>query len=358
MSIASFSRGGACCGLVLASLLVSGAVRCVAGEGEPSQERPDARWPAQKAWKWYAGVGPLCGCVYTPRTAVNTTEMWQATTFDPKIMDQELGWAQQCGLNSVRAFVQYVVYEADPKGLVQRMDQFLSLAAKHKISVMFVLLDDCFLPEPKLGRQPDPIPGIHNSQWTSSPGERRKKKENWPALEKYVKDIVGHFGNDKRVLAWDLYNEAKPQSRPLVEAAFAWARSVNPSQPLTSCWQAADLSDIVTFHSYTEPDIRHITSLPLTRPAICTETIARTLGSRFDNALPLFAKAGIGWYMCALVKGRIQSYYPWGSPKGAPEPKLWFHDLLYPDGKPYRPEEIELIRKFPQQFQMPAAAKS
>ena len=140
----------------------------------------------------------------------------------PKIMDQELGWAQQCGMNSVREFVQYVVYEDDPKGLIQRMDQFLALTAKHKISVMFVLFDDCFGPEPKLGKQPDPIPGVHNSQWTSSPGERRKKKENWPALEKYIKDIVGHFADDKRVFVWDLYNEPKPESRPLVAATFAW----------------------------------------------------------------------------------------------------------------------------------------
>ncbi|MGA2618581.1 MAG: beta-L-arabinofuranosidase domain-containing protein [Thermoguttaceae bacterium] len=320
----------------------------------------DARWPVEKAWKWYAEVGPVCGCNYFPRTAVNTTEIWEARTFDPKIMDQELGWAQQCGMNSVRSFVQYVVYEDDPKGLIERMDQFLALTAKHKISVMFVLFDDCFLPEPKIGKQPDPIPGVHNSQWTSSPGERRKKKENWPALERYIKEIVGHFANDKRVFVWDLYNEAKPESRSLVAATFAWARSVNPSQPLTSCWQAGDLSDIVTFHAYTEPELQRFAGQVTAagRPALCTETIARTLGSRFDNTLPLFAKSGIGWYTCALVRGRIQSYYPWGSPKGAPEPRLWFHDLLYPDGKPYRPEEIELIRKFPQQFRMPAGPKT
>jgi hypothetical protein len=329
---------------------------CPAGEAAQLQRLRDARWPAEKAWKWYAGVGPICGCNYVPRTAVNTTEMWEAETFDPKTIDEELGWAEKAGMNSVRAFVQYVVYEADPQGLVARMDRFLAIAARHGISVTFVLLDDCFGPEPKVGRQPDPIPGVHNSQWTASPGERRKKKENWPALEKYVKEVVGHFAADTRVLVWDLYNEPKPESRPLVEAAFAWARRVNPAQPLTTCWHAEDLWDVASFHDYGPPDSRQLARWVAQRPALCTECIARGRGSRFENVLPAFAEKGIGWYMWGLVKGRIQTYYPWESKKGAPEPHPWHHDLLQADGSPYRPGEIELIRKFPGQFQLPAAA--
>lgn len=191
------------------------------------QKLRQSRWSPERAWKWYAAVGPICGCNYLPRSAVNSTEMWQRESFDPRTIDQELGWAKRCGLNSVRVFVQYIVYEADPEGLIERMERFLEIADGHRISVMFILLDDCFKPEPKLGKQPDPVPGVHNSQWTSSPGERRKRRENWPALEKYVKQVVGHFARDQRVIVWDLYNEPKKESRPLVEAAFAWARSTS-----------------------------------------------------------------------------------------------------------------------------------
>ena len=254
------------------------------------------------------------------------------------------------GLNSVRVFVQYIVYEADADGLIGRMEQFLEIAHKHEISVMFVLLDDCFKGEPKLGKQPDPVPGVHNSQWTSSPGNRRKARKYRPALEKYVKHVVGHFGKDKRVIVWDLYNEPKKHSRPLVEAAFTWARSVNPSQPLTTCWQANDLWDVASFHEYGPPNAGRLARRVRERPAICTECIARTRNSRFETVLPAFARQRIGWYMWGLVKGRIQTHYPWGSPKGAPEPKLWFHDLLHPDGKPYRPGEIEYIRRFGDEF--------
>ena len=307
-----------------------------------------SRWPAERAREWYRQIGPICGFNYLPRTAVNTTEMWQR--LDEATIDEELGWAAACGMNSARVFVQYIVYEAEPPALIARMERFLEIAARHKISVMFVLFDDCFIPEPTLGPQPDPIPGVHNSRWTASPGERRKRPENWPQLERYITDIVGHFARDPRVIVWDLYNEAKPESRPLVEAAFAWARKAGPTQPLTSCWQASDLWDVATFHDYGAPNAGNLARLVAERPALCTECIARGCGSRFDNVLPVFAEKRIGWYMWGLVKGRIQTHYPWGSKQGAPEPKPWHHDLLQPDGKPYDPAEIQAIRRFPRQF--------
>ncbi len=314
------------------------------------QQLRKSRWAPDKVWKWYKDIGPIRGFNYVPRTAVNTTEMWQEETFDPRTIDEELGWAERCGLNSARVFVQYIVYEADPHGLIRHMERFLEIAEKHHVSAMFILFDDCFIPEPKLGKQPDPVPGVHNSQWTASPGNRRKQPGNWPALEKYVKHVVGHFAKDKRIVAWDLYNEAAAPSRPLVEASFAWARAAQPSQPLTSCWQALDLSDVISFHDYGPPNAGQLDRWIAERPALCTECIARGAGSRFDNVLPAFAKRGIGWYMWGLVKGRIQTYYPWGSPKGAPEPRLWHHDLLQPNGAPYRPEEIEQIGRFRTEF--------
>jgi GH35 family endo-1,4-beta-xylanase len=62
-------------------------------------------------------------------------------------------------------------------------------------------------------------------------------QQGWPALETYIKDVVGTFANDTRVLAWDMWNE--PDNQPnstaiLLPMAFDWARSVNPIQPLTT----------------------------------------------------------------------------------------------------------------------------
>lgn len=53
----------------------------------------------------------------------------------------------------------------------------------------------------------------------------------------------------------------------------------------------------------------------------------------------------MGCYNWGLVYGRTQTYLPWGSKPGDPEPTLWQDDLLHPDGKPYRAEELELISK-------------
>jgi len=342
----------ACSAIGLAAEAAPVAAQAQAMDPAELQKLLDARWPAEKAWKWHAQVGPIAGCNYVPRTAVNTTEMWQKESFDPKTIDEELGWARRCGMNSVRVFVQYLVYEDDPEGLIARMDQFLGIAAKHGISVMFILFDDCWKPEPKLGKQPDPIPGVHNSQWTASPGNSRKNPDYWPKLAKYVKGVVGHFANDKRVLVWDLYNEPKTASRPLVLHAFKWARQANASQPVTTCWQAADVSDVITFHDYGKPDPVKLAKLCAERPAICTECISRGAGSTFKAVMPAFAEQGIGWYMWGLVQGRIQTHYPWGSPKGAPEPKLWHHDLLRPDGTPYDATEIELIKKYRDDFKL------
>ena len=307
------------------------------------------RWSAAKARHWYDDRAWLIGCNFLPSTAVNSTEMWQGETFDPVTIDRELGWAEELGFNSIRVFVQYIVWEADTQGLKQRMEKLLEIADSHGISVMFILFDDCFIPEPYLGKQNDPIPGVHNSQWTASPGRKRKQDDDWSSLEKYIRDIVGHFANDARIVVWDLYNEPKRQSRPLVEKTFAWARMANPSQPLTTCSEADDLWDVASYHEYRGQAVpaKYAERGKSTRPVFCTEWMARTLDSRFQTHLPLLKKYKIGCYNWGLVAGRTQTYMPWGSKEGDTEPKVWFHDIFRKDGSPFDQAEIEFIKNVP-----------
>ena len=307
------------------------------------------RWSAAKARQWYEKRDWPIGCNFLPSTAVNSTEMWQAESFDPTTIDKELGWAEDIGFNSIRVFVQYLVWEDDPEGLKKRMEKLLEIAESHGISVMFILFDDCFKPEPYLGKQDDPIPGVHNSQWTSSPGEKRKKSKDWSKLEQYVRDVVGHFADDDRIIVWDLYNEPQGGTRPLVEKTFAWARMENASQPLTTCSSAEDLCDVVSYHAYGPAVLEDYAKYGgSTCPAICTEWMARTAGSRFETHLPLFKKYKIGCYSWGLVAGRTQTYLPYSSKEGDPEPTLWFHDIFRQDGTPYDPEEIEFIKHIPE----------
>jgi len=321
------------------------------------------RWPAEKANAWYREQPWLVGCNFLPSTAINQLEMWQADTFDPKTIDRELGWAAKTGFNTMRVFLHDLAWEADPEGFKKRVGEYLTIADRHGVRTLLVLFDDCWNQHPKAGKQPEPIPGVHNSGWVQSPGTASvTDPKTWGRLEKYVKDVVDHFGKDRRVLAWDLYNEPGnnklgDRSLPLVEAAFRWARAAAPSQPLTvgvwfdnrklNDYQLA-ASDVISFHHYGDAAglRRQIKDLKKHgRPVICTEYMARTRDSRFQTHLPIFKEEKVGCYNWGLVSGKSQTIFPWNSPKGAPEPKVWFHDVFRRDGTPFDPAETALIRK-------------
>ncbi len=323
------------------------------------------RWTQARAWEWYRRQPQPFGCNFLPSTAVNATEMWQEQSFDEETIRRELSWAARYGMNSCRVFLPYLVWQKDPERFKDRFATFLRIAAQHALSAMPILFDDCAFAgkEPYPGRQDAPIPGVHNSGWTPSPGPTiADDRTLWPQLEAYVRDVIGTFGQDPRVLIWDLYNEPGNNERgakslPLLEQTFLWARAANPSQPLTAgIWgcketdmQCLHASDIVTFHHYAPADQLRARIVALQRygyPLLCTEWMARTLGSRFSTHLPIFLETEVGSYMWGLVSGKTQTSFPWGSPAGAQEPELWFHDLLRPDGTPYDQEEIATIEQF------------
>ena len=106
-----------------------------------SAQRPV--WPADKANAWYADKGWLRGCDFIPSTAINQLEMWQAATFDTATIDRELGYAQGLGFNTMRVFLHHLAWQVDPGGFKNRMNTFLTLAARHHIQPMFVFFDDC-----------------------------------------------------------------------------------------------------------------------------------------------------------------------------------------------------------------------
>src|SRR5262249_31418769 len=155
----------------------------------------------------------------------------------------------------------------------------------HGLSVMPVLFDDCWLPEPFLGEQaPKPRPGRHNPYWQRSPGERRKEVAFRPALRRYVDDLIGRFGRDRRIIAWDLYNEPQPGEPgvALVRDVFAWAHALAPAQPLTACGYGALLSDLTSIHFYLSPTGRPDearrtieAARSYSHPVVATESLGR-----------------------------------------------------------------------------------
>ena len=366
-------------GLFILAFLV---VFAVSSQAQQSTNKSD-RWTENQANAWYSQQPWPVGADFLPSSAINELEMWQADTYDPKTIDRELGWAEAIGMNTMRVFLHNLLWEQDPKGFQHRIDDFLAIAARHHIRPVFVLFDSCWDPNPTLGPQHPPIPGVHNSGWVQAPGTKAlADPAQVPVLEAYVKGVVGAFANDPRILAWDLWNEpdngnddsyAKGDPRnkneiilALLPKVFDWARSAHPVQPLTSgLWHGdwASLatmpplariqigqSDVISFHNYGWPEDfeQHVNELEqFHRPILCTEYMARNIGSTFDTILPIARQHHVGAINWGLVAGKSQTWIPWDSwqrPYVSDQPAVWQHDLFHPDGKPYRQREVEIIR--------------
>jgi hypothetical protein len=367
----------------LSALFLAASASAMVFAASPAAARD--LWTKQQANEWYDRQPWMVGANYNPASAINQFEMWQADTFDAATIDKELGWARSIGMNTMRVYLHNMLWEEDAAGLKQRMDQFLGIAAKHNIRIMFVLFDSCWDPDPVSGPQRPPIPGVHNSGWMQAPGAARlADKSQYHKLESYVKDVVGHFKNDKRIVAWDVWNEPNndgggggaykptPNKKKLVAGllgqVFDWAYSVDPTQPLTSGLWIGDnwddrtkldavekiqvaRSEIMSFHDYNWPEQfekRANQMLSYGRPVLCTEYMARGNGSTFDGSLPIGKRKNIAMINWGFVDGKSQTRLPWDSwkkPYTMDEPTIWFHEVFRADGKPYRQAEADLIRR-------------
>ncbi len=344
-------------------------------------------WSEEKANAWYAEQPWLVGANFSPSNAINQLEMWQSDTWSPELIDKELGWAAELGMNTMRVYLHDIPYWTDKEGFKSKIDEFLAICQKHGIRPMIVIFDSVWYPYPESGKQPEPRKGIHNSGWVQSPGADFLKDESkWPQLKEYVVDLVSSFKDDKRILAWDIVNEPdndnassygvngtqeelpnkKEIGVKLVKAAFGWAREANPSQPITSApwygdWSSNDNmndmnswlfthSDIITFHNYDTPEDfqQRVEFLKqFNKPMICTEYMARPKESTFQNILPIAKENKVGVINWGFVAGKSNTIYPWDSWQQAydDEPPVWFHDIFREDGTPYRPEEVALIKE-------------
>jgi hypothetical protein len=355
------------------------ALGCLLGVPAESRER----WSERQANDWYEHQPWLVGVNYIPANAINQLEMWQAETFDPATIDRELALAESIGMNTMRVFLHDLLWQQDAAGFRGRIDQFLAIAARHHIRPLFVLFDSCWDPEPRLGAQHPPIPGIHNSGWVQSPAAHAlEDTREYPRLRNYVEGVIGAFATDGRILGWDLWNEpdneggtAYPKSdardknrliAALLPQVYSWARAQNPLQPLTSGlwkgdWVARDApsafeqiqieqSDVLSLHNYSWPEDFEQSVQWLQRyhrPVLCTEYMARTVGSTFDQILPVAKRLRVAAINWGLVLGKTQTNFPWDSwqhPYIDHDPPVWLHDIFHPDGTPYRAREVEIIR--------------
>jgi hypothetical protein len=336
-------------------------------------------WSTDQAHEWYKEKGWILGFNYVPSTAVNSIEMWQSETFDPLTIERELSLAAETGFNSCRIFLPFIVWRYEGQTFLNNFERFLCIATAREITAAPVFFDDCIFgnhDKPFMGKQPEPMPGIHNSGWTPSPGlDVVDDPANFPMFEAFVKNFVDRYKNDERILFWDLYNEVgnrgrEEKSLPLLRGAFTWARECKPSQPLTTAawsWHRIEgdnlpvcdresliLSDIISFHRYVDLEATKdcVNTLKVyNRPLVCTEWMSRPNNSTFETHLPYFKENHIGTYSWGLVNGKSQTHL--SSHKEQNEnggPPVWQHDVFTKDLKPYSAEEVAFIKKISGKF--------
>lgn len=350
------------------------------------------KWSCEKANKWYKEKGRVTGFNFIPSDCISGIEIWQEYEFDRKLetIDRELGLAASIGMKSIRMVMPYQVWLLQHDGFMDRMERFLQIAASHHITLMPVLFDDCCIPksmwspEVRFGKQPMPTPGFHGG-FPTTPFDGKEEagyilgdeKENWPDIERYVKDLVGTFRNDERILMWDIWNEPGNSRRgskslELMQKAFEWAREMDPMQPLTAgAWsfpdgylnfgdigqiqeieiKALELSDVISFHYYGSFDnTQRVVELlkKYERPLFITEWLHRIFHNYVQELLPYYIAENISCYNWGLVVGKTQTNEPWEQIKHIEglDCSCWQHDLFYTDWTPYDEQEIEVFKKY------------
>lgn len=359
-------------------------------EQKVEQEAPASAelWSKERAWQWYDKQPWLVGTNFNPSSSINQLEFWQAESFDPETIERELKWSADLGMNLHRVYLHNLLWDQDSIGFLNRLDQYLTIADKYNIKTMFALLDDVWHPVPKLGKQPEPVPHVHNSGWVQAPGaEILRDSTRHDELKGYIKGVVKKFANDDRVLVWDLYNEpdnvaGQPgrkelevkdkhiYSLALLKKVFKWSRESYPKQPLTTgIWRGeiahwgtpdslpvldrymVEHSDVISFHAYDgdmENVKRKIEELKkYERPLLCTEYVARAGGNTFESVMPVLKKDKIAAINWGFVSGKTNTIYPWSSwqKKFTAEPEIWHHDILRPNGEPYSQKEVDFIKE-------------
>jgi DUF1680 family protein len=303
------------------------------------------------------------GSNYTPAYAANQVQMWHE--FQLAAIERELAAARRhLGLNTLRVYLHYLVYDAEKEQFLQRMEAFLSICDRHGIKPGFTFFDDCWNHKGVTLQTEPPVDGRHNGRWAAVQDADRKD-ENLPKFKAYVQDVVRAHREDPRVLWWETYNEPNlkdPFTVKLREQAYGWAKETRPQQPVIACWDDHAFTDIVNAHNYTDDfgdGWNRQADLNPAKGTVFTEAGARWYAKKArSNGSPIevihwlrsrraAGRTVPGVYLCwELMVGNSHCRWFWGTSDGAAEPAIPWCGLLWPDGTPVSYAEAEAIRRY------------
>jgi len=350
------------------------------------------QWTCEQAWQWYNQRPWVMGVNYVPSITLHGYELWQEQTHEEVMacVRREIELMKDIGVNSVRTFLRFDAWYYDPKGFMERLNNYLDALNSAGITLMPVVFNDCL----NFGRPEDITPKRpggwhsydigHHGGAIKNPFTGEKKLIGWnlwdepewrEPQENYLRDLLAHFGQDERIYAWDLWNEPGNSNRhdmsiPYLKRAFEIGREMDTLQPLTAgpftfpkgygvdpavevepiARVALDESDIVTFHHYGGFERGKEIANKLAqegRPMLNTEWLNRILDNQMADHLPYYHDERIGSYSWGLVAGKSQHFLPWDTLWNRRELPLnrWQHDLFDTYHTPYDPAELELMRR-------------
>ncbi len=349
------------------------------------------QWTKEQACEWYKKVGWQRGCNFIGSDCANRIDMWQSYGSKQRLenADRELGLCEKIGFNTVRYLIEFDVWYQERESFMDILEQYIALAAKHGQSVMLCLCNEAQLPrgdkyEPKpLGEQFYAL-GYHQGRLPLTDEQKAmpafhvlEKPELRPLYLEMVREIVGKYAHDERILCWNVYNEPGVsgignRSIDMLNVLFETVREMDPDQPLCAdIWRsllndeprtepekvALALSDIISYHSYTPIDkmIPQLCALrEFGRPIFITEWLNRINHSDVRELYPMFYMENISCYCWGFVVGKTQTHEPWEqlwadyydpSKQVNYDFTKWQHDLFRSNLRPYDPNELEIIER-------------
>eukprot|EP00927_Polykrikos_kofoidii_P012848 TRINITY_DN15577_c0_g1_i1.p1 TRINITY_DN15577_c0_g1~~TRINITY_DN15577_c0_g1_i1.p1 ORF type:complete len:720 (-),score=123.09 TRINITY_DN15577_c0_g1_i1:112-2121(-) len=306
----------------------------------------------------------MVGAEYTPWRASN--ELWwhEYQSYRRDVIREVRLAKEVMGFTTLRMFLHTMLYADNAEKLKTNIGDFLDICEQEGFKAGFVFFDDCWRHSgADLDSKCVPRKGVHNGCWMASPQD--VERTDVDRFKPYVSDIVRTFRADKRVAWWEIFNEPQRNSSftmKLRHAAFGWAKAQNPTQPVISCWDDSEDTEIVDRHQYEVPwgADNPVFSNPA-KGGIVTEAGARWFqktptdaGSpltvvswltalRKSDAAPFVPGVMIDW---EVMVGHSQTRWHWGDPEGSAEPPIPWHNHIYPDGTPVSFTEAAAIRRY------------
>ncbi len=278
------------------------------------EQMPPLPPPPKPTLHAYTDYGWLRGLNCIPSWGARIEEAWWS--YDPKAFRAEMALVRQIHGNSVRLWIEFSAWMADPEKVTASFLDAVDAIDKAGMTTMPCLFNRW-----------------HDSRWDYGGTYTEDLTRDWGPKLEYVRALVTPLAADPRILCWDLCNE--PQAFNLdtdpnrKEFAFLQAvancvRAAGAKQPITIGTMAgsnietfASLCDVLCAHPYprSQADLTAAIeglaamSRRLGKPLLvnecipgCLDDAKRAEAARYGSEM--LAAAGFGWMGWSVREGK------------------------------------------------------